>query len=109
MRELATIPVAIEEEPATHMLTLITGLSTEVDTYVQGKSDASRLVHDNRTTYGALKIAIRRTAPNFIPLLKRDPRAKVFVNSLEDGEEDLLDEPGLKHFDLTDMRKHIQE
>ncbi|KAK0210987.1 P-loop containing nucleoside triphosphate hydrolase protein [Desarmillaria ectypa] len=93
--ELTTIPTAINEEPATYMLKLVSLLS--------------RLIHENRQAFKDLKIAIRRTAPNFVPVEDDQPQPAM-VNSLEDGEEEVLapelstDEP----FTLTDMKRHIQ-
>ncbi|KAK0239883.1 P-loop containing nucleoside triphosphate hydrolase protein [Armillaria nabsnona] len=107
--ELTTIPTAINEEPATYMLKLVTSFSAEVQSLVRGRSDASRLIQENRQAFKDLKIAIRRTAPNFVPVEDDQPRP-VMVNSLEDGEEEVLapelstDEP----FTLTDMKSHIQ-
>ncbi|KAK0463897.1 P-loop containing nucleoside triphosphate hydrolase protein [Desarmillaria tabescens] len=107
--ELTTIPTAINEEPATYMLKLVTSFSTEVQSLVRGRSDASRLIHENRQAFKDLKIAIRRTAPNFVPVEDDQPQP-VMVNSLEDGEEEDLapelntDEP----FTLTAMKRHIQ-
>ncbi|PBK78407.1 hypothetical protein ARMSODRAFT_947314 [Armillaria solidipes] len=107
--ELTTIPTAINEEPATYMLKLVTSFSAEVQSLVRGRSDASRLIQDNRKAFKDLKIAIRRTAPNFVPVEDDQPRPAM-VNSLEDGEEEVLapelstDEP----FTLTGMKSHIQ-
>lgn len=107
-RELSGIPKAIKEKPATHMLSLITAFSSDVQAYVRGGSETSRLIHDNRGAYGALKIAIRRTAPDFLPFLPTEPRGD-FVNSLDDGEEDLLTDDCAKPFNLLDMRRHINK
>ncbi|KAK0196875.1 P-loop containing nucleoside triphosphate hydrolase protein [Armillaria mellea] len=107
--ELTTIPTAINEEPATYMLKLVTSFSAEVQSLVRGRSDASRLIQENRKAFKDLKIAIRRTAPNFVPVEDDQPQPAM-INSLEDGEEELLapelstDEP----FTLTDMKSHIQ-
>ncbi|KAG7448030.1 P-loop containing nucleoside triphosphate hydrolase protein [Guyanagaster necrorhizus] len=107
--ELTTIPTAINEEPATYMLKLVTSFSTEVQSLVRGRSNATHLIHENRQAFKDLKIAIRRTAPNFVPMEDGQPQPAM-VNSLEDGEEEVLapelstDEP----FTLTDMKRHIQ-
>ncbi len=91
------------------MLKLVTSFSAEVQSLVRGRSDASRLIQENRQAFKDLKIAIRRTAPNFVPVEDDQPRP-VMVNSLEDGEEEVLapelstDQP----FTLTDMKSHIQ-
>ncbi|KAK0503501.1 P-loop containing nucleoside triphosphate hydrolase protein [Armillaria luteobubalina] len=107
--ELTMIPTAINEEPATYMLKLVTSFSAEVQSLVRGRSDASRLIQENRKAFKDLKIAIRRTAPNFVPVEDDQPQPAM-INSLEDGEEELL-APELntdKLFTLTDMKSHIQ-
>lgn len=106
--ELSKIPPKIQEDPVTHLLKLITAFASEIRTVVKGRSSDSSLIQDNRAAFRKLKIAIRSTAPNFIPAPKAGPQVSG-VQYLEDEDEDLrlIGEPQGTRFDLTDMRQHI--
>ncbi|KAF5317462.1 hypothetical protein D9758_018043 [Tetrapyrgos nigripes] len=107
--ELNRLPKALEEEPATHMLNLISAFAGQVQQYVKGGVHLTQLIHEHRDAYKDLKIAIRRTAPNFVPCLPKESRP-AFPNCLEEEEDDL---DGLtmsnekRTFNLADMRLHI--
>lgn len=66
-KELQSLPAPISAEPATYMLGLVTSFVGDVQQYVQGGPDASRLIHENRQAFADFKFSIRRTAPNFLP------------------------------------------
>ncbi|KAJ3757669.1 P-loop containing nucleoside triphosphate hydrolase protein [Lentinula raphanica] len=64
--ELSTIPPPLKEEPAIYVLSQITRLCSEIQTVVQGSIDTP-LIQSHRTKYNMLKLAIRGTAPKFVP------------------------------------------
>ncbi|KAJ7590319.1 P-loop containing nucleoside triphosphate hydrolase protein [Mycena floridula] len=124
-RNLSQLPqplLASDEEPATCMLRLITGFADDIRQYVRGDNGLtvfsnqssfrpSKLIQQNRVAYGILKTDIRKTAPNFVPWHDSELKKanKTFINSLEDGEEDMLMD-AIKEgdpFTLTAMRAHI--
>ncbi|KIY62344.1 hypothetical protein CYLTODRAFT_361648 [Cylindrobasidium torrendii FP15055 ss-10] len=108
-KDLSRIPDQLDEDPATHMLKLITDFAGEISSIVKGRSDASDLIQQNRAAYRQYKIAIRATAPNFIPSLKGEHQAASILTL--DGEDDdlsLVQTPGEK-FDLSDMKRHISK
>ncbi|KAF5339054.1 hypothetical protein D9758_014124 [Tetrapyrgos nigripes] len=98
-----------KRKPATHMLNLISAFAGQVQQYVKGGVHLTQLIHEHRDAYKDLKIAIRRTAPNFVPCLPKESRP-AFPNCLEEEEDDL---DGLtmsnekRAFNLADMRLHI--
>ncbi|KAF9053960.1 hypothetical protein BDZ89DRAFT_1056513 [Hymenopellis radicata] len=107
-RDLARLPPAVHDEPATHVLKLITEFASEVKGVIKGRSDASTLIQENRAAFRALKIAIRSCAPNFVPA-RRTEIQPASVLSLDDEDDDMrlvTEKPGSR-FTLTDMREHI--
>ncbi|THU97629.1 hypothetical protein K435DRAFT_753802 [Dendrothele bispora CBS 962.96] len=107
--ELARIPHKVEEEPATYMLNLLTGFAGEFQQYVKGSAETAKLIQQHRDAYKVLKIAIRRTAPNFMPCLPKETRVP-FTNSLEEDENDrdgLMMSNEKKALYLTEMRLYI--
>lgn len=109
--ELAKIPPAVHQEPSTHVLQLLTEFSSDIRGVVQGRSDASSLIQENRAAFRALKIAIRSTAPNFVPAHKSDPDQPASILSLDDDDDDirLVTERPKSRFNLSDMRHHINK
>ncbi|KAJ7593810.1 P-loop containing nucleoside triphosphate hydrolase protein [Mycena floridula] len=121
-RNLSQLPqplLATDEEPATCMLRLITGFADDIRQYVRGDNRLavssnqstfrpSKLIQENRVAYGILKTEIRKTAPNFVPWQDSELKKanKTYINSLEDGEEDMLMEGD--PVTLTAMRAHIK-
>ncbi|KIK58162.1 hypothetical protein GYMLUDRAFT_45362 [Collybiopsis luxurians FD-317 M1] len=109
--ELSQIPPPITEEPATHLLSLITAFCSEFQTLVHGRADAAELIRAHRQSYGELKRAVRRIAPNFIPFTATQ-KIRNFNNCLGDEEDDpvanvpVIDKPSMN---LTDIRKHIDQ
>ncbi|EPQ51165.1 hypothetical protein GLOTRDRAFT_141261 [Gloeophyllum trabeum ATCC 11539] len=110
--ELDSLPQAIEAEPATYVLGLITAFSTNVQGFVAGGLDSGRLVHENRDSFREFKYAVRRTAPNFIPYPEGTISSAVFENYIGDGEDEGPAE-GLVSAQapvyLTDMLQHIEK
>ncbi|KAK7461117.1 hypothetical protein VKT23_009043 [Stygiomarasmius scandens] len=107
--ELASIPKKLEEEPATHMLNLITSFAGEVQRHVKGGADATELIHGHKAAYNTLKTSIRRTAPNFVPWLPKETKT-AFPNCLEEEEGDsdgLIMSNEKSQFNLAEMRAYI--
>ncbi|KAK7467517.1 hypothetical protein VKT23_004571 [Stygiomarasmius scandens] len=109
--ELSKLPSAVEEEPATYMLNLITNFASEIRRFVQGGIDVTELIRQHRGCYKALKVAIRQTAPKFVPRLAKEPEIE-FANCLDEEEEDagavvLISENN--SINLTEMRTHIEK
>jgi hypothetical protein len=92
------------------MLTLLTRLCDDVQQYVRGSSDSSRLIHQNRDAYALFKKAILKTTPNFIPVADASYKNASALKRLAEGEEDAEVLIGdMKPVYLTDMRKHIMK
>ena len=108
-KEFGTLPPAVDMEPASYMLTLLTRLCGNVQQYVQGSTDSSCLIHHNRDAYALFKKAIRKTIPNFVPCPNSSYSNPGALKSLAECEEDAEELAGdLKPIYLNDMRKHIQ-
>ncbi|KAF8921041.1 P-loop containing nucleoside triphosphate hydrolase protein [Mucidula mucida] len=107
-RDLASLPPAVHDEPATHVLKLITEFASEVKSVIKGRSDASTLIQENRAAFRSLKTSIRSCAPNFVPALRTEVQPASIL-SLDDEDDDMRlvsEKPGSR-FTLTDMREHI--
>ncbi|KAF5349459.1 hypothetical protein D9757_012431 [Collybiopsis confluens] len=110
-QEISSIPPLITEEPATHLLSLLTSFCSEFQNLANGSADAAELIPAHRQSYGELKKAIRRTAPNFVPFAVNQKTA-LFNNCLRDEEDDpVANVPvnGRSSMNLTDVRKHIDQ
>ena len=109
-KELGTLPPAVDMDPASYMLTLLTRLCDDVQQYVRGSSDTSRLIHQNRDAYALFKKAIAKTTPNFIPLLNASYNNASTLKHLAEGEDhpaELIGDKTRTPIYLNDMRKHI--
>jgi hypothetical protein len=95
-----------------HMSNLVTLLGSKVNRQVQGGHGAERLIHDNRTAFEVFKLAIRRTAPNFIPAVGNGikepdlPFDNSFEHEHESDESIELDNGPLY---LSDIREQIKK
>ncbi|KAG6918468.1 hypothetical protein DXG01_014095 [Tephrocybe rancida] len=99
-QELASLPEEITEDPANYMLKLITGFCDNITRSVESGLD-SQLVHLNRDTYAEFKVAIRKSAPNFVPAVQ--------PKNVVSGNSSIVDEYSEeKPFYLSDMREHIK-
>lgn len=126
--QLNALPPVVDEDPATHMLNLITAFASEISGYVRGydagngiislpigpsssrsstswftngaraTKDPNRLLQANRLAYAELKYAIRKTYPKFLPWVQNQLRN---VNGLSAERA----EGG---FNLTHMRHHVE-
>ncbi|KAJ7149427.1 P-loop containing nucleoside triphosphate hydrolase protein [Mycena crocata] len=86
---LSRLPPPSTEEPATHLLMLITEFCTEIKQYVRGSLDPSELIQKNNAAFGEFKRAIRRTAPGFVALLPVEGNSTApdqIINDDEDGD-----------------------
>ena len=106
-KELAALPPMIDVEPATYMLTMLTRLCTEFQTYIRGDIDSSLLIRQNREAFADLKAAIKHTCPNFVA----QPGApwKFGKGSGNAGDETEGVTGTARPFYLKDMRRHIEK
>ncbi|KAJ7742281.1 P-loop containing nucleoside triphosphate hydrolase protein [Mycena metata] len=111
---LASLPEPSTEDPATHMLTLITEFCGEIRQIVHGSSNPRGLVQNNNAAFADFKIAIRRTAPRFVALVDADDgsvSADVGSDD-EDGSPDAQDKKSSsprKPIYLSDVREVLRQ
>lgn len=106
-KEFAALPAVIDMEPATYMLNVLNHLCDEFQSHVRGGTEFSGLIHQNRDAYVALKTAIQKTTPRFVPHPdKTQRRAKNAVGDEEDLER-IINQT--KEFNLDDMHRHIEK
>ncbi|KAG6811611.1 hypothetical protein H0H92_006626 [Tricholoma furcatifolium] len=104
-QELQGLPTAIDGDPANYMLNLVTSFCNDVNNAVHNGLDANQLVHRNKETFLEYKYAIRKSAPNFIPIVMRDAEdGRLSPNTSHRVDEHTTGPV----FTLTDMREHIQ-
>ncbi|KAH8092249.1 P-loop containing nucleoside triphosphate hydrolase protein [Cristinia sonorae] len=110
---LAALPPLITTEPSAYILNMITGFCQDLRLLVQGDSQHSSLVQQNRRTYALLKKDIRASAPRFVPYSNaKDPHAAewIEVDEEDDNEKVETGKKGVKvdtPIYLEDVRKHI--
>ena len=113
VKELDTLPHAIEQEPATFILQLLTMFNADVKRFVDGDANSSQLLHQNRETFRNFKHDIRSTAPNFKPYLNSWAESSRWDNTLgDDNDQDNateLTDLHRKGFYLKDMQKYIEQ
>ncbi|KAH0580123.1 hypothetical protein H2248_002929 [Termitomyces sp. 'cryptogamus'] len=102
-QELAALPREIEGDPANYMLKLLTSFCDDIHRPVHNGLDVNQLVHLNTETFKELKIAIRKSAPNFIPEVFHNDTGTSSASSVK--VDKLAEGPP---FYLNDMLKHIQ-
>ncbi|KIY65284.1 hypothetical protein CYLTODRAFT_357063 [Cylindrobasidium torrendii FP15055 ss-10] len=112
-KALSTIPPKSSEEPTMLMLRLVTEFGSDITSIVKGRSDASALIQGNLETFKEYKIAVRSTAPAFVPRLDGDKAVKEpgFDWSFNKDDEESSGPPApvlQPPFDLLDMREHIK-
>lgn len=111
--ELEKLPEAIQGEPATHVLTLLTELCRDIQQFVNGSPDAGELIHKNRDAFAAFKHAIRSTAPHFLPYpdaLGVNSRFDIWLpEEYDDGELAAQNSSKSMTMTLKDMRAHIRK
>jgi hypothetical protein len=92
-------------------LIFLTKFSASVDEYVQGRLEASSLIHNNLEAWKTFRIAIRRTAPNFQPFTNAMGSLSGGFRDWSEEDEDMeaVINSDQKPFHLTDMRKHLQQ
>ncbi|KAG6918467.1 hypothetical protein DXG01_014094 [Tephrocybe rancida] len=98
-RALSILPKEIVEDPSNYMLKLLTGFCDDLSRSLESGLDVTQLVHLNRDSYAEFKVAIWKTAPNFVPTLQA---ASSLWSSL--GGDYFQGQP----FYLNDMREHIK-
>ncbi|KAH8092248.1 P-loop containing nucleoside triphosphate hydrolase protein [Cristinia sonorae] len=110
---LSALPPPITTEPSAYVLSMVTGFCHAVQLLVQGDSDNSTLVQQNRRTYATFKSDVRSSAPRFVPF----PSAKdsgaggwTAENDEEDRDEgmEFVGKEGSLIY-LEDVRKHISK
>ncbi|KIL69419.1 hypothetical protein M378DRAFT_98940 [Amanita muscaria Koide BX008] len=106
-QELASLPPTVTE-PATYMLVMLTRLSDDVHRITRGRSEPSPLLEQMHEFYAGLKLAIRRTAPSFVPVLRSSPVTQDIISHLADDEGPCERAGLVSPFYLDDMRKHIK-
>lgn len=102
LEELKNTPMAFEGDPGTYVQGLIAGFSDQVKIYVGGGADCGLLLHNNNKAYEALKVAIRRTAPIFVPHTTSSAPAQA-----TDSDEDVEEEATTSSLNLRDMRERL--
>jgi hypothetical protein len=91
------------------MMTLITEFCRAIEQYAKGSAGCGRLIHENRDAWMTLQEKIKRTAPNFMPLVNGDQRGSTaFSNWLEEQKSENAVGDGQPVY-LQDMRLHIQQ
>ncbi|KAJ7766565.1 P-loop containing nucleoside triphosphate hydrolase protein [Mycena maculata] len=83
---LADLPEPSTEDPATHLLTLITEFSADIRHIVRGSSEPNALIQKNNLAFGDFKRAIRRTAPTFVATIQPEA-GTASPNIIADDEE----------------------
>ena len=106
-KELAALPPVIDVEPATYMLTMLTRLCTEFQTYVRGDIDSSLLIRQNREAFADLKAAIKHTCPNFVAQPEAPWKFGKGLKNADDESEGVTNT--VPPFYLKDMRRHIEK
>ncbi|KAG6862119.1 hypothetical protein C0995_005931 [Termitomyces sp. Mi166 len=72
IQELTALPKEIERDPANYMLKLLTSFCDDVHRAVHSGLDVNQLVHLSTEAFREYKVSIRKTAPNFIPVVSHD-------------------------------------
>jgi hypothetical protein len=105
-QEIASLPAAVTE-PATYMLVTLTQLSEDMRQIINGSRELSPLLKLIHGFYADLSSEIRKTAPNFVPVLHSGQVNWDIINHLasnvKPSERTVQGSP----FCLDDMRKHI--
>ncbi|KAJ7483869.1 P-loop containing nucleoside triphosphate hydrolase protein [Mycena galericulata] len=110
---LANLPEPSTEDPATHLLTLITEFSAEIKNIVRGSEVPSGLIQKNNAAFGDFKLAIRRTAPAFVATVPgaAGTTSPAISNDDEEGDvgaQDETDSPQTPIY-LTDVREALRK
>lgn len=91
----------------------MSGLCDDVQRQVVGGANVGTLVQKNKESYATFKHTIRKTAPNFIPLIKpSSPASGIESDSMNnakgavDGQVDGRTE--VEPYYLDEMRDHIK-
>ncbi|THH32770.1 hypothetical protein EUX98_g1377 [Antrodiella citrinella] len=106
---LSSLPPAITTDPSSFVLSMITAFCSNVSLLVTGDSQNSELVQYNRQTYDAYKVAIRSTAPRFVPYANKNDA----TNAMKTAGADEFTETGSEakqggQIFLDDIRRHIE-
>ncbi|KAH9830095.1 P-loop containing nucleoside triphosphate hydrolase protein [Rhodofomes roseus] len=115
--ELDALPPAITSDPASFVLSLITGFCGTVHAHVQGGPGTEQFVQKNRLSYAAFKRDIRGTAPAFLPFPSASEaplhaQAYLGIDLDDDDEFQPLEEPSAAHAPpkamyLRDVKRYI--
>ncbi|KAF7362558.1 Interferon-induced GTP-binding protein Mx2 [Mycena venus] len=106
---LAELPEPPTEDPATHLLTLITDFCTKIRQCAQGSSEHNGLIQKNNTAFMEFKAAIKKTAPGFVAGLPVEGSSTVpNVLTGEDGDQNPAD-ASLRPIYLTDVRETLRK
>lgn len=112
--ELKKLPAQLSLDPSSELLSMIGSFSGDAKAYVDGTQTRVALVQDNRGIYRQFKIAIRKTAPEYRPYLRREGTAT--LATWDDSE--VIDEEPLPASEkalpdsiiyLDDLREHIRK
>ncbi|KAJ8092575.1 hypothetical protein PM082_006900 [Marasmius tenuissimus] len=107
--ELSHIPARIEEDPVTYILNAIIAFAGEFQGFVQGGSaNTASLIQSHKTEYEKFKVAVRKTAPNFVPFHAGES-ADGWDENFEDGSAEDTPQSTQRPFNLTAMRNHIKK
>ncbi|KZS86992.1 P-loop containing nucleoside triphosphate hydrolase protein [Sistotremastrum niveocremeum HHB9708] len=112
--QLRKLPPPLTMDPSSELLSMITGFSSDAQSHVNGTDAHVALVQENRSVYRKFKIAIRKTAPEFRPFLKKEANGAALARW---DDSAVVDEEPLEPSDkspndpviyLDDLRKHIR-
>ncbi|KAE9397408.1 hypothetical protein BT96DRAFT_75815 [Gymnopus androsaceus JB14] len=106
--ELSRLPPLLTEDPSTYLLSHIGEFCSAFQSSVEGSLETP-LIQSHRAIYKTLKVAIRETAPHFIPFLENE-KSVAFEDTEDEDEDELrtrLSNVGRCSKNLTDIRNHI--
>ena len=104
---LQELPPAPSSDPGAFVLGLIMKFCADTDAYIRGSPESPTLVQRNRAAYEAFKVAIRRTAPPFVPCESAKTMPSSWRGTVIGG---VSEESGAqKVMYLADAKAHIKE
>ncbi|KAI0027599.1 P-loop containing nucleoside triphosphate hydrolase protein [Vararia minispora EC-137] len=103
--ELSILPVVVEKDAMPFMFELITRFVNDVAKCTDGSDDKRILVQESREVYRAFKSDIRRTAPPFVPQVRKGELSE----DDQDAPDMMLSINAEDCLYLDGMRTHIQK
>ncbi|KAI0650980.1 P-loop containing nucleoside triphosphate hydrolase protein [Trametes meyenii] len=114
-KQLDTLPPLVTTEPSAFVLDIVTRFQNDVVELTEGSPRRTVLVQKNRETYEKFKLAIRGTAPAFVPYEKakkgekyKRSRARYARMDEDEPDEEGRMIPPKKYVYLQDVREHIR-